>query len=72
MMWRHKSFWSIPKPNELSPCHFHLAVNLTYCVHAEGRVQIEGSRGAEIVPELAPRPGDRVIRKWRLKPSPMP
>lgn len=33
--------------------------------HAEGRVQIEGSRGAEIVPELAPRPGDRVIRKWR-------
>ena len=33
--------------------------------HAEGRVQIEGSRGAEIVPELAPRPGDRIIRKWR-------
>lgn len=33
--------------------------------HAEGRVQIEGSRGAEIVAELAPRPGDRVIRKWR-------
>lgn len=33
--------------------------------HAEGRVQIEGSRGADIVPELAPRPGDRVIRKWR-------
>lgn len=33
--------------------------------HAEGRVQIEGSHGAEIVPELAPLPGDRVIRKWR-------
>ncbi len=33
--------------------------------HAEGRIQIEGSRGAEIIPELAPRPGDRVIRKWR-------
>lgn len=33
--------------------------------HAEGRVQIEGSRGAEIVDELAPLPGDRVIRKWR-------
>ncbi len=33
--------------------------------HAEGRVQIEGSRGAEIVSELAPQPGDRVIRKWR-------
>ncbi len=33
--------------------------------HAEGRVQIEGSRGAGIVPELAPQPGDRVIRKWR-------
>ncbi len=33
--------------------------------HAEGRVQIEGSRGAEIIPELAPEPGDRVIRKWR-------
>ena len=33
--------------------------------HAEGRVQIEGSRGAEIVRELAPQAGDRVIRKWR-------
>ncbi len=33
--------------------------------HAEGRVQIEGSRGAEIVAALAPEPGDRVIRKWR-------
>jgi hypothetical protein len=33
--------------------------------HAEGRVQIEGSRGAAIVDELATGPGDRVIRKWR-------
>lgn len=33
--------------------------------HAEGRVQIEGSRGADIVAELAPLPGDRLIRKWR-------
>lgn len=33
--------------------------------HAEGRVQIEGSRGAAIIPELAPQPGDRVIDKWR-------
>jgi maleamate amidohydrolase len=33
--------------------------------HAEGRIQIEGSRGAEIIEELAPLPGDRVIRKWR-------
>jgi nicotinamidase-related amidase len=33
--------------------------------HAEGRVQVEGSRGAAIIPELAPQPGDRVIRKWR-------
>jgi nicotinamidase-related amidase len=33
--------------------------------HAEGRIQIEGSRGAAIIPELAPRPGERVIRKWR-------
>ena len=33
--------------------------------HAEGRIQIEGSRGAEIVAELAPQRGDRVIRKWR-------
>jgi maleamate amidohydrolase len=33
--------------------------------HAEGRVQIEGSRGAAIIDELAPQPGDRVIRKWR-------
>lgn len=33
--------------------------------HAEGRVQVEGSHGAEIIPELAPQPGDRLIRKWR-------
>lgn len=33
--------------------------------HAEGRIQLEGSRGAEIIPELAPQPGERVIRKWR-------
>ncbi len=33
--------------------------------HAEGRVQIEGSRGAAIIDELAPQPGDRLIRKWR-------
>jgi nicotinamidase-related amidase len=33
--------------------------------HAEGRVQIEGSRGAAIIPELAPQAGDHVIRKWR-------
>lgn len=33
--------------------------------HAEGKVQIEGSHGAAIIEELAPKPGDRVIRKWR-------
>jgi nicotinamidase-related amidase len=33
--------------------------------HAEMRVQVEGSRGAEIIRELAPQAGDRVIRKWR-------
>lgn len=33
--------------------------------HGAGRIQVEGSRGAEIVAELAPRDGDRVIRKWR-------
>ena len=33
--------------------------------HSEGRIQVEGSRGAEIVAELAPQPGERVIRKWR-------
>jgi maleamate amidohydrolase len=33
--------------------------------HAEGRVQIDGSRGAAIIDELAPQPGDHVIRKWR-------
>src|ERR1700716_2394958 len=31
----------------------------------EMRIQIEGSRGAQIVRELTPQPGDRVIRKWR-------
>ncbi len=33
--------------------------------HAEGRVQIDGSRGAAIIDELAPQPDDHVIRKWR-------
>lgn len=33
--------------------------------HAEGRVQVEGSKGAAIIDVLAPQPGDRVIRKWR-------
>ena len=33
--------------------------------HAEYRIQIEGSRGAEIIPQLSPKAGDRVIRKWR-------
>jgi nicotinamidase-related amidase len=33
--------------------------------HGEGRVQIVGSRGAEIIPELKPEPTDHVIRKWR-------
>jgi maleamate amidohydrolase len=33
--------------------------------HAEMRVQIDGSRGAEIISVLAPQPGDRIIRKWR-------
>lgn len=33
--------------------------------HAEMRVQIEGSRGASIISELAPQAGDRLIRKWR-------
>jgi nicotinamidase-related amidase len=33
--------------------------------HADGKVQIVGSKGAEIISELAPQPGDHVIRKWR-------
>jgi nicotinamidase-related amidase len=33
--------------------------------HGASSVQIEGSRGAEIIDELKPQPGDRVIRKWR-------
>ncbi len=33
--------------------------------HAEGRVQVEGAHGAEIVAEVDRQTGDRVIRKWR-------
>ena len=33
--------------------------------HGLGGVQIEGGRGAEIITELEPQPGDRIIRKWR-------
>jgi maleamate amidohydrolase len=33
--------------------------------HGMQGVQIEGGRGAEIIDELKPEPGDRVINKWR-------
>jgi maleamate amidohydrolase len=33
--------------------------------HSLGAVQIEASRGAEIVDALEPHAGDRIIRKWR-------
>lgn len=33
--------------------------------HGLGGVQIEDSRGAAIIDELTPEPGDRLIRKWR-------
>ena len=33
--------------------------------HGLRSVQIEGSRGAAIIDQLAPQPQDRVIRKWR-------
>lgn len=33
--------------------------------HGDGRVQIDGSRGAEIIPELKPETTDHIIRKWR-------
>jgi nicotinamidase-related amidase len=33
--------------------------------HGLRGIQIEGSRGAEIIDELTPEPGDRVIHKWR-------
>jgi maleamate amidohydrolase len=33
--------------------------------HAMGKVQIVGSKGAEIIPEVQPEHSDRIIRKWR-------
>jgi maleamate amidohydrolase len=33
--------------------------------HRTGHAQVEGTRGAEIVPELAPLPGEHVVRKRR-------
>ncbi len=33
--------------------------------HRTGHSQVEGTRGAEIVPELAPLPGEHVVRKRR-------
>jgi nicotinamidase-related amidase len=33
--------------------------------HRTGKSQIEGTRGAEIVPELAPRPNEHIVRKRR-------
>jgi maleamate amidohydrolase len=34
-------------------------------LHREGRVQLEGSRGAQIVDELRPLPSERVVQKRR-------
>ncbi len=33
--------------------------------HGARSIQIEGSRGAAIIDELTPQPGDRIVRKWR-------
>jgi nicotinamidase-related amidase len=33
--------------------------------HRTGHSQVEGTRGAEIVPELAPLPGEHIVRKRR-------
>jgi nicotinamidase-related amidase len=33
--------------------------------HADGQVQVVGSKGAEIIEELQPEPVDHIIRKWR-------
>ena len=33
--------------------------------HAHSQVQVVGTKGAEIIPELKPEPSDHVIRKWR-------
>jgi maleamate amidohydrolase len=33
--------------------------------HGARSIQIEGSRGAEIIDELRPEPRDRIVRKWR-------
>src|SRR5258707_97133 len=33
--------------------------------HAADRVQIDGSKGAAIIPELTPESTDHIIRKWR-------
>lgn len=33
--------------------------------HADGKVQIVGSKGAEIIPELEPESTDHIIDKWR-------
>jgi nicotinamidase-related amidase len=40
-------------------------VGLWKGAHAKGTVQVEGTRGAEIVDELRPLPGEKVIRKRR-------
>jgi maleamate amidohydrolase len=33
--------------------------------HGARSIQVEGSQGAEIIDELRPETGDRIIRKWR-------
>jgi maleamate amidohydrolase len=33
--------------------------------HADSQVQVVGTKGAEIIPQLKPEPSDHVIRKWR-------
>jgi maleamate amidohydrolase len=33
--------------------------------HADHQVQVVGTKGAEIIPELTPDPTDHIVRKWR-------
>jgi nicotinamidase-related amidase len=59
------AFWYQGLDSKVTRRLTDLRLGLLGLVDDAVRVQIEGSRGAEIIAELAPQAGDRVIRKWR-------
>jgi nicotinamidase-related amidase len=58
----------LPGRRSESPAQIRFNMRLHLALHQESeplRYTIEGTAGQEIIPELAPQPGDLVVRKYR-------